>query len=311
MALKSMLWLAMAVLSVSCARPTAASAGETRLPAVWRQADALSVERAETVAKMDSWAKLGEFVAGIEVTGAISVRDLIDVDRRLLGDMTARLTGISEQDLLYHDGGVVQCRLAVDMEQLQAFLEEGLADEISGLEGPHFQNIPSSPDGAKLVVWGNAALPESEGLEIVRAIRAAEMDAAMLMAAKLEGVELGRRTRVGDFMLVSDEIKACVADFLKGLRFDRYTVTPSVVEVDAEISFVRVIERIRRVHEDFDADVCPGCPDASAFDFDEAASREELLVHRVTGKAARTPVLETRQPNAGKAIEAARKARLP
>lgn len=305
-------------LSIVCGH---VSAGQIRLiddsqdtrPEMWKEADGQSVLMAEEVARTDAWAKLAEFVAGMEVKGAISVRDMVDVDKELVGRIRARLNNMATQAMVYHDNGVVQCmvvaRLSDLVESVESFLSEDKVDGVT-VDKEHFRRYNLEPGDREVTMWGNGGLFGTDGVEIVQAIRAAELDAAAQMVAMLEGVRIGRQTVVRDFVLASDRMKACIDDAARGIQYTEYDILAKTVEVEAQVKFVTVIERIERVYEElFMEDLCTGCPIVEKSEFEEVTRREETTVHSVIGKAARVAGgVQTRPVNAERAMKQARAA---
>lgn len=259
-------------------------------PAIWRDAPGQDVVSAETVARLDGWAKLAEYVGGMEVKGVTSVSDMVDASQNLTGFMQTRLKNMAAEEYVHYDNGVVQCKVSAKLsdlvESIEKYLnEEKVNDKTVSREAFRKYNLDS--EDRVLTVWGNGALKGSEGVKIVQALRAAELSALEQMIALLEGVQIGRETKVKDFVLASDLIKACINDFAKGIRYVDYRVRSNTVEVDASIKFVTVIERIERIYEEIaTTDLCTGCPTVEKKEFEEVTQREEETIHKTTGRAA-------------------------
>ena len=295
-----------------------ADAGQIRIvddsqdtrPAIWKESDGQSVLMAEEVARMDAWAKLAEFVAGMEVKGVVSVRDMLDVDKELVGRLRARLNNMSTQEMIYYDNGVVQCRVTARLsdlvESVESYLSEDKVDNVT-VNREYFRRYNLAPGNREVTVWGNGGLFGTDGVEIVQAIRAAELDAVAQMVAMLEGVQLGRETVVRDFILASDRMKACIDDAVRGIQYTEYDVLAKIVEVEAQVKFVTIIERLERVYEElFMEDLCTGCPVVEKREFEQVTQREEETVHKVVGKAARIAGgVQTRPANAERAMKQA------
>lgn len=282
-------------------------------PAVWKAADGQSVLRAETVARLDAWAKLAEFVGGMEIKGVASVRDMVSVEQGIRGLLRTRIGNMSTEELIHYENGVVQCvisaKLSDIVESVESYLREEKVDE-KVVSREAFKKYNMDKDDRVIEIWGNGGLEGTEGVEIVQAIRAAELSALEQMVAKLEGVQIGRETVVGDFVLASDRIKTCVDDFSKGVQYTEYDILDKTVEVEAQMTFVTVIERIERVYEEINSlNLCTGCPIVEKREFEQTTRHEEAIVHQVVGKAARVPGgVQTRAPNAERAMREARAA---
>ncbi len=257
---------------------------------------------AEEVARMDAWAKLAEFVGGMEVNGVTSVKDMITVDQKLAGRLRARINNMSTQEMFYSENGIVQCkvvaRLSDLVDSIESFITENRSSDAAKLRET-FRRYNMRSDDRELVVWGNGALAGTEGVEIIQAIRAAELDALAQMVSMLIGVQIGRETSVRDLVLASDRIKACLEDSVQGVLFTDYAVLRNTVEVTAQVKFVTVIERLERVYVELvSTDLCTGCPVVEKTEFEQVTKSEESRVHEVVGKAARTNTLQTMPVNA-------------
>lgn len=269
---------------------TIVSKAEDKRPAVWRDADGQAALKAEEAARIDAWAKLAEFVGGMEIKGATSVKNLVDVSKGITGTLRTRLDKMTTEDIVYHENGVVQCKVSAKIsdlvESIESYLKESKASGAIA-SSKSFRKYNLDADDRTLVMWGNGALEGTDGVAVVQALRAAELAAMEQMVAMLEGIQLGRETIVKDFALASDRIKACVDDSSKGLMYDAYRILPSIVEVDASVKFVSIIERIERVYEEvYTTDLCTGCPLVDKNEFEQVVKREETRVHKATGKAA-------------------------
>ena len=76
---------------------------------------------------------------------------------------------------------------------------------------------------------GCGALPGSKGLSMLRARRAATLDAYRLMAERFLGVKINRQTTIADLCIKNDKITAEVTAFLKGLK-------PTAIEYNDDLS---------------------------------------------------------------------------
>lgn len=280
------------------------------MPEIWRNTDELTIRRAEEVALMDAWGKLAEFATGMEILSDTKVRDLTELDQKLAGTLHSTLSRLSHQELTHYENGLVQCNVTVDIADLRRFLAGEPLRDVADVSDAEWLSGGYAPEPAPeyLEVWGNGALAGSAGVSMAHAVRAAEVDASTQLAAMLEGVQLDRQTRVRDFVLASDVVKSVVAATLMGVRYTGCRIGETTVEVDAEVSFVAVIQNIITLYES-DKDLCAVCEDGAFAQFEEALTREEKTTHRVTGKAVLRRALETRRPNARKAIDEARHAR--
>lgn len=264
-------------------------ASDKRL-AIWKEADGQTALKAEEVARLDAWAKLAEFIGGMEVKGAISVKNLVEVDSKVIGTLRTRLSKMTTEDMVYYGNGVVQCKVSAKLSDLVESIESYLKESKSNgatVNKDLFRKYNVDANDRVVTMWGNGALENSEGVLVVQAIRAAELSALEQMVAMLEGVQIGRETIVKDLVLASDRIKACIDDAAKGVQYVEYRVLQKTVEVDAMVKFISIIERIERVYEDvYTTDLCTGCPILEKREFQQVVQREESRTHNATGKAA-------------------------
>lgn len=270
-----------------------------KCPAIWRETDELTIHRAEEVAAMDAWGKLAEYIAGMAITGFAAAEDLARAEQRQTGAISTALSRLADRDLIHYENGLVQCRLSVDVAELLSFLGNGRSREA----------FPDPNPAQKILTfWGNGAIAGTQAVEIVHALRAAELDASTQMLARLEGIRIGRTTTVKDFALVSDHIQIAVDGLAKNIQYTDYLISVSQVEVRASAQFTSILKLVRQFFETEDTDLCSFCDEITLNDIQEVLTVESTVEHVVSGKAAITPVLETRQPNALRAIQAARAA---
>lgn len=265
------------------------NAGDKR-PPIWREADSQDALKAETAARIDAWSKLAEFIGGMEVKGATSVRNLVDVNAAVTGTLRARLSRMSTERVVHYPNGMIQVEVSARLSDLAESVESCLRETTVGgtvIDSKSFRSVNSADGESVVSMWGNSALRGSEGEGVVRAVRAAELAAMEQMAAKLESVQIGRETIVQDLVLASDRIKTCIDDSVKGIQYEDYRVLSDIVEVDARVRFVSIIERVERVFMDvYTTNLCGACPTVEKREFEQVVQREESVDHKVTGKAA-------------------------
>ena len=90
---------------------------------------------------------------------------------------------------------------------------------------------------------GNGALPGSKGMRMIRAKRAAEMDAYSKMAARTLGLRIDAETKVKDMCLDDDQMLSSISGFLKGIR------PTDIVYEDDDSCVVTMQLKIREVIE--------------------------------------------------------------
>lgn len=262
--------------------------GEDTRPEIFRNADRRDALMAEEVARLDAWAKLAEMIEGMEISGATSVRDMVDAAANLQGAIQGTLRGMRERETTYYDNGIVQIKVEVVwrelVERVEAYLKERQGED--GFDAEAFVKYNSENRDTVLEVWGAGALAGSEGVEIIKALRAAEVAASAQMVAKLSGVEIFRNTTVNDFALASDEIRSCINDVAKNIKYVDYRILDDTVEVDAQVDYQTTIPRIERACiEVVRYDRCGSCPTISAEYRDVTVYDTETTTFSATGKA--------------------------
>src|SRR5262245_5487179 len=82
--------------------------------------------------------------------------------------------------------------------------------------------------------------------------RAAEADAYRKLAECIKGLQIRSDTYVKDFVAESDEIRASMDDFIKGVRLgDAKWHSDMSCEVPAEVTVAKVIECLKELHTRF------------------------------------------------------------
>ena len=99
---------------------------------------------------------------------------------------------------------------------------------------------------------GCGALPDSIGMKMLHAKRAAEMDAYRLMAERITGVKINSETSVAQMCLKNDKVQASLIAFLKGLKptaIDYKADGSCAVTVQLKIrEVVRTVENLVRIY---------------------------------------------------------------
>lgn len=265
-------------------------AGDAR-PALWRDPKvAQQALMAEEAARMDAWAKIADRIFGCEIDGVTTVQDLVGADKTIESRMRAGLRGMKEGRWIYSEKGFCQVEVSVTWREVVELVEKMTRECLGGPAPVTIEELVSNNVVTRdkpIVVWGAGALPGTEGVEIIRALRAAELAACERIAAKLMGVTVDRNTRIRDLVFASEDLKATVAASLKGVEFTDYRTYADHVEVDAEVVERRLVERIKRSYrKSVKLDRC-NCPVVSDEAFDEVVHELKDQTHKVTAKAAR------------------------
>jgi hypothetical protein len=112
--------------------------------------------------------------------------------------------------------------------------------------------------------------------------RAAEADAYRKLAETVYGLQLNSRTTVRDFVAESDEIRADVDTFIKGIRLGTPTwYEDNSCEVPAEVTVAKVVETLRSAHERYYKG-----DDIKTSDFESITRRIDKNVIHVIGMGA-------------------------
>lgn len=255
-------------------------------PEIFQKADPAIALMAEEIARQDAWSKIAEMVAGMEVRGGVSVRDLSSGAVQYITSVKANIKGMRDADVKYYDVGIVQIKVEVVWRELIEQIELYIRKNGGQIDADSFIKYNLTHRDKTLAVWGSGALPGSEGVEIVKALRAAEVAASAQLLTKVEGVEVARDTTVKDFVLASDAIRSCLLDSVKNVQYVDYRVLDRTVEVDAELEVGRTIERIERTYQDLVAyDRCTGCPTVTRQWMDSVTKELVTDTFNATGKA--------------------------
>lgn len=103
---------------------------------------------------------------------------------------------------------------------------------------------------ATIVIAARAGDPATDAQNKLLAKRAAEADCYRKLAESVYGVQLTSDTYVRDFITESDQIRAGVDTFVRGIRLGqpRY-FEDGVCEIDGEVTVAKLITTIKEVHE--------------------------------------------------------------
>ncbi len=255
-------------------------------PEIFKKAKPAAVLMAEEIARQDAWGKIAEMIAGMEVKGGVSIRDLSSGVMQFATNVKSQIKGMKETDIKYYDEGIVQIKVEVVWRELVEQVEVYVKKNGGQVDADSFVKYNSYPSDRVIAVWGSGPLPGSEGVEIVKALRAAEVAASAQMLAKVEGVEVTRESTVRDFALASDEIRSCLQDSIKNVNYVDYRILDDTVEVDAEIELSRTIERFTRTLQHVvRIDRCTGCPKLVP-EYQNVRTLEQVPeIYSATGKA--------------------------
>lgn len=193
----------------------------TKLPGIWSATPPQERLKARRVAEMDAYRALAERVYGFRLAGGTIVYDFMLQSDRIRNRMRVLLKGAVEvEPAEYTEDGIVQVVYGVTLREVYDIIEKN----IETVNDPPLREVSAEIKRQRVVekrmieALGNGALPNSPGLRMVRAKRAAEMDAYRKMAERLVGVMIDSKTSVRDFCLKNDVIQGSVSAFLRGLK---------------------------------------------------------------------------------------------
>ena len=110
----------------------------------------------------------------------------------------------------FNDKGMVTVVYGLKLRKIIDVLKiDKTFDTITITKGVHDKTIEA---------LGCGALPNTIGMKMLRAKRAAEMDAYRLMAERITGVKINSETNVAQMCLKSDKVQTSLVAFLKGLK---------------------------------------------------------------------------------------------
>jgi hypothetical protein len=173
------------------------------------------------VAQLDAYRALAERVYGFRISSGATVYDFMLESDEIRNSVQELLKGAVEIEVPeYTDDGIVQVVYGITLEDVAKIIDANVKSiesrKISELAAEVTKTLVTEK---KLIeALGNGALPGSKGLRMIRAKRAAEMDAYRKMVERFAGVRVSSESSVRDFCIKNDKIQAAAAAFLKGLK---------------------------------------------------------------------------------------------
>jgi hypothetical protein len=191
------------------------------LPMAWQTVVPRERLKAVRVAQLDAYRALAERVYGFKLSSGATVYDFMLESDQIKNSIQELLKGAVEIERPeYTEDGIVQVVYAIALEDVAKVIDANATSiesrQISEFAADVTKKLITE---RKLIeALGNGALPGSKGLRMIRAKRAAELDAYRKMAERFAGVRITSETTVGDFCLKNDKMQAAAAAFLKGLK---------------------------------------------------------------------------------------------
>jgi len=208
---------------------------------------------AEEVARHDAYRKLVERVYGLGLDARTDVHDLALSSRTVDVAMQNELRGMKEVGTKYHEDGRVEMAVKITMREVVEIIERTVERVERGhrlVSEETLENIKRENRDTEIIVVGRGALRGTNGLEKVRAMRAAETECYARIGARVFGLQISAETTVRDFALSSDSIRSKVSvALLNGVRFTDYSfLDDGTCEATGELTIREVVEVLTRTH---------------------------------------------------------------
>ncbi len=196
------------------------TAGTTRpqlirnnLPAPWKAVSPQTRLKALRVAQLDAYRALLERVYGFQLESGSTVYDYMLESDRIRNTVDHILKGHAEiEKPEFSDNSIVTVTYGIKLgEIVETIITEKSFNKTT-------KSKILSQKNKLIEASGYGALPDSPGIKMLRAKRAAELDAFRLMAERFAGVKVNAQTTVADLCLKNDKIKAASVAYLKGLK---------------------------------------------------------------------------------------------
>jgi len=209
--------------------------------------------KAEEVARLDACRKLLERIYGFQLDARTDVLDLLLRSDELQVAVEGALKGMREMEKSYHDDGRVQVQMKVTLLEVLEVIERTYKRVEQGdrlVSEETIENVRRKNRYKDFVAIGWGALADSEGLDKIRAMRAAEIDCYRRIAERVFGMQINADTRVRDFVLANDAIttKVCLA-LPCGVKFTKYEFfADGTCAATGQITIRQVVEVLTRTH---------------------------------------------------------------
>ncbi len=222
-----------------------------RVPACFRgrAADRLA---AEEVARQDAYRKLIERIYSLSLDARTDVYDLVLDSRVIKTAVSHRLKGVKDVDKRYYDDCRVEIAVKVTVREVLETIEKTYKEVKKGrrlVSRETIEDVKRKNRDKDIIAVGRGALKGSEGLEKIRAMRAAEVDCYERIARRVFGLELAADTTVRDFVLESDAILTKVSATLRGVKFVNYDFfDDGTCAATGQIKIREVVEVLTRTY---------------------------------------------------------------
>ena len=220
---------------------------ESRLPAIWNASTPQQRLKALRVAQLDAYRALLERVYGFQLNSGTTVYDCALSSDKVRTNLSQVLKGATELEKpQYNEHGMVMVVYGLKLQKvIEAIKKDKDFEKLTISKSLVHQN--------KIIeALGCGALPNSKGMKMLLAKRAAELDAYRLMAERIIGVKINSDTSVADMCLKSDKVQASLVAYLKGLKPTSITYSNDnscAVTVQLKIrEVVKTVEELVRIY---------------------------------------------------------------
>ena len=208
---------------------------------IWSKVSAQEKLKALRVAQLEAYRALVERVQGFVLDSGSTVYECMLDSDRVKARVDAVLKGATELDPpSYSKNGMVMVTYGVNFTQIAEIIRQN---------GNSAMQQPATVREHKIIeAVGCGALPGSPALDMLRAKRAAELDAYRMMAERFVGLQINGSTTIADMALNNDRIEASIAAYLRGLKPVKiHYSTDGICQVTMQLKVhetVKVIDRI-------------------------------------------------------------------
>ena len=196
-------------LKADVAKPKSTSSAT--LPAIWNSSSAQERLKALRVAQLDAYRALLERVYGFQISSGTTIYDCALKSDQIHTRINLLLKGATEMEKPeFNDKGMVMVVYGMKLRKIIDILKVDKTFDTT--------TITKGIQDKTIEALGCGALPGTMGMKMLRAKRAAELDAYRLMAERITGVKLNSETTVANMCLKNDKVQASLVAFLKGLK---------------------------------------------------------------------------------------------
>lgn len=196
-------------LKADVAKPKSTSSAT--LPAIWSSSSAQERLKALRVAQLDAYRALLERVYGFQISSGTTIYDCALQSDQIHTRINLLLKGATEiEKPEFNEKGMVMVVYGLKLRKIIDILKVDKTFDTT--------TITKGIQDKTIEALGCGALPDSMGMKMLRAKRAAELDAYRLMAERITGVKINSETTVANMCLKNDKVQASLVAFLKGLK---------------------------------------------------------------------------------------------